>query len=117
MTSPDSYKTRAEIIADFLREVSRGALTAEPTVRDMCKEAAELLTLRGPNDEAWFDFDKTKPSDKARVRIRLFSGTETDARYYDGDFECECVKMPRWITGQHVFRWQPSPPATGGQRE
>lgn len=57
--------------------------------------------------EDWTDFDKAKPLNDARVTVRLWSGTVTDCRYWDGDFECECATMPRWITGNKVHQWRP----------
>lgn len=55
----------------------------------------------------WIEFEKAKPAPDARVRIRLFSGTEVDARYHDGDFQTECMSVNQWVTGHKVFAWRP----------
>ena len=78
------------------------------TLAKLCHEAADALsapTESVPSSE-WFEFEKAQPARDARVRIRLFSGTEVDARYFDGDFQTECVSVNQWITGNRVYKWR-----------
>ena len=41
-----SYPHRPDVLTTMLREISRGALVAEPIVREACKQAVERLSLR-----------------------------------------------------------------------